>query len=520
MSAALRGGTRRARAPLRKSGALLGALALLVAVSAQAETYRTLRGTFVAEGGVARPLRGFFEASPVESDLLAATSPLVLLIDDFALAAPGLALTPRQPLVFEGLSPRLVVEIADQIHLAGSEVEFLHLRAGGEIVAVGPDQIRFRYRELRGAATDGGRGVGRLGEEQPRRLHLAGTLYEVEQSFDRPSGTCQPFPPIIPIIPPPIDGGGIVVSGGNVILAWDEFDLSPEETVHFERPAGGTLEIARVQGGNVILEGDLRDSGALIVLAPAPLILGPATSTLAPTLESLGITAPDGATIVFENGELTVTTEGDLLIKGDLTSPLDVTRLTLVAGGDIVINGALDLPPDTVLSLYAGNAIELGEGPLEAPAICLGLLPRSVRAERRLGTLSLIATAAEPIDLEVRPGRDASRVHPGTGQQLPVAILGSADLDTRDIDPRSLRLGPGAAEPVARPRRRRSHGDLNGDHHPDRLELFSVREAGIAFGDSFVCLLARRARGGLLEGCDEIDTLPRGRGSSRAAHPR
>jgi hypothetical protein len=208
------------------------------------------------------------------------------------------------------------------------------------------------------------------------------------------------------------------------------------------------------------------------------------------------------------------------LIEGDLTSAPDVTRLSLVAGGDIVIHGVFDLSPDTDLSLAAGNAIELGEGAPEAPGICLGLLPRSGPAERRLGTLSLIATAAEPIDLEVRPGRDAHRVRPGTGQQLPVAILGSADLDTRDIDPRTLRLGPGEAEPVASPRRRRSHRDLNGDHYPDRLEFFSVREAGIAFGDSFVCLLARRARGGLLEGCDEIDTLPRGRNSSGPPHLR
>jgi hypothetical protein len=102
-------------------------------------------------------------------------------------------------------------------------------------------------------------------------------------------------------------------------------------------------------------------------------------------------------------------------------------------------------------------------------------------------------------------------VMPGFRQQIPVAILGAADLDVRDIDPRTLRFGPGDAGPQRPPRfltaRRR---DVNRDGIHDLVAWFSTHEAEIAYGETTVCLHGERFDGALFEGCDAIDTRPTG----------
>jgi hypothetical protein len=92
-----------------------------------------------------------------------------------------------------------------------------------------------------------------------------------------------------------------------------------------------------------------------------------------------------------------------------------------------------------------------------------------------------------------------------------VAILGSAELDVRDLDERSLRLGPGEAEPWRHPdqgyfRRR----DVDRDGEPDLLVRFDAREAGIAEGDTQVCLHGETLDGAAIEGCDTIADRRRG----------
>jgi hypothetical protein len=54
--------------------------------------------------------------------------------------------------------------------------------------------------------------------------------------------------------------------------------------------------------------------GSVVLVNPAPLVLGPMTSALATTLDELGILAPSGAQVSYDDsGGLTVTTEGDLI---------------------------------------------------------------------------------------------------------------------------------------------------------------------------------------------------------------
>ena len=92
---------------------------------------------------------------------------------------------------------------------------------------------------------------------------------------------------------------------------------------------------------------------------------------------------------------------------------------------------------------------------------------------------------------------------------LRVALLGSAALDVRAVDPRSLRLGFGEAPaPVRRGLLRLVRLDVNRDGRADLLTRFDAREAGIAYGDSWLCLAAETRSGEPLEGCDAIETLP------------
>lgn len=474
---------------------LAGALGL--APPAGAETYRVLRGVLDDAGGQQRALSGWLEASAFPRVFPASGPPEGLFFSDFSFLAGAERLSPRQPIEYQGLAPILRVEVADQLQLEGSAVRWLRLRSGGDLVAEGGGEVTFRFLELRGDEADGGRGVGSLDDSAlPRRLHLAGRLVEVEESFRVLDRDCSP---------PPTPGGG---GGGGVIISFDPFELAADETVAFAPPGGAVFSIARVGGDDASLGGSLvAEPGAVGVRAPAPLALGPVTQALAPSLDELGITAPSGAEVTLVGGVLTVETEGDLLVVGDGLSQLpDLTSVRLLAGGSIAIGSDVTWPADVTLELDTG-----GSDVVASPVIpfCLGLRPVFPPQEREIGHFSLVATAAEPMAIDVRPGSDRNAVRPGSGQRLPVAILTSPRLDPGDLDPRSPRLGPGEAAPRAIVRRR---GRGPRAAPVDWLGLFSVRQAEIAYGDELVCLVARRRQGGLLEGCDAIDTRPARRG--------
>lgn len=492
----------------------LGILALaLQAVPAAAqlaphlpETYHVLHGRLTDAQGREHPLAGEIQASRLSPILLITPPPTGLLfIDDFALVAGELALAPAQPIEYQGLTPAGWLVIGDQLHFdEEGAVEWLRARSGGELVAENADEVTFRFLELRAQHEDGGFVVGEIGGAgAPRRLHLAGRLVEVDQSFDPLTLPC----------PSPPSGGGIVLPGGGLI-AFGEFDLGAGGSATFVRLADATISIARVTGAGSVIGGDLIETGGVELVAPGPLVLAPVTSALAPTLEELGIEAPSGATLVYQDGALTVETAGDLFVSGDgLAGLADLTSLTLIAGGRIEFAPDARLPPLDRVSIDTGVGVEIPPGVVVPPVIpfCPGLRPIFPAEEREIGTFSLVATAAEPIAIDVQPGEGRNRVRPGSRERLPVAILGSPELDPRDLDPRSPRLGPDEAAPhvVIRPK---YHGRHERETQPIWLGLFSTRETGVAFGDEWLCLAAERRDGGPLEGCDAIDTRPRRRG--------
>jgi filamentous hemagglutinin family protein len=498
------------------------ACGLLLAPPASAEVYHLLRGSLTdAETGEVEALTGAFEASLFDSGQTLETLRAVLRVDDFKLESGGRTFLPRGPIEYDGLTPALFLEIANQINLLEDDrVGLVFLRSGGEIVAESEDEVSFRFLELRSGGGGGtSRSAGQLGQGgPPRRLDLHGSLYEFDQRFAILSVEDCTLAPA-PISPGGggIGGGGIQIgAGGNLVHFHDSLDIDPDEVVEFVPPDGGALTIRRVSSGAPsAIDGELVANGSVVLVNPTPLVLDPTTSALAPTLDELGILAPSGAQVTYDDsGALTVTTEGDLIIE-DLSIDLPgLTSVTLLAGGSITVTGSVTTPPGVDLNLESG---EFPDGPgdiiVTPHPVCHGLRPIFVRGPRdvgrKLGTFSLVATAAQPAEIDVWPGSGANRVMPGFRRQIPVALLGAPDFDVRDVNLRSLRFGPGDASAQRQPRflaaRRR---DVNRDGIRDLVAWFSTREAEIAYGETTACLHGERFDGAPFEGCDAIDTRP------------
>lgn len=202
----------------------------------------------------------------------------------------------------------------------------------------------------------------------------------------------------------------------------------------------------------------------------------------------------------------------------------------LGGGGAIPGGGALEVPdptslsPETLrriisrelaLSLDAGEVVIGGDRrpadvkldplPLQVPVpFCGSLWATFPPEERELGQVTLVATAARPIGIEVEPRRGGRPRHARHGT-VEVAILGSEELDVRDVDEHSLRLGPDEAEPSRHPGLGRTRRvDVNRDGERDLLVRFDAREAGISHAAATLCLWGETRDGSLIEGCASV----------------
>jgi hypothetical protein len=106
------------------------------------------------------------------------------------------------------------------------------------------------------------------------------------------------------------------------------------------------------------------------------------------------------------------------------------------------------------------------------------------------------------VEIDVDSRGHGPRIDRGRHGIVSVAILGSANFDIRDVDERSLHLGPGEAQPTSRRSRR---VDVNRDGEMDVVVRFDAEETGIAPVDTQVCLFGETLEGAWIEGCDAID---------------
>lgn len=426
---------------------------MLIPAGAHAEVYRVIEGELRDfDSGESRPLIGEFDASLVDPSQLFGSTTAVLILDDFKFESGDQVFTPAPPLEFDGLRPISFLEIADQVQIAEEEVEFLRVRAGGEVIAASGDEVVFRFFEFRAGTGSGSRAIGSRGESEfPRRLALHGTLHEVDQTFRILDERCLVFPL------PPTDPGGLI-GGGAVFVA--------------------------------------------------------ASALPPPTLDELGITAPEGATVTFDDdGILTVTSEGDLIIQGGVIDIPGMTALVIQTAGEITIAGSIIIPEGVTLDFDTTRDVVLEDPdllPIGLPLCGGGLRPSFPAQEREIGSFSLLVSAALQMDVDVKPRRRNNRVLPLRRVPLPLAILGSEEFDVRDIDEDSLRIGRGEANSIGRGAFRNAiHRDLNRDGYDDLLIWVDVREAAVAYGDTVLCVFGETNDGITIEGCDAIDTRPR-----------
>ncbi len=166
---------------------------------------------------------------------------------------------------------------------------------------------------------------------------------------------------------------------------------------------------------------------------------------------------------------------------GETALPGGYPRYRPLLGGDPHFPGSPDLfddpihPNETALVALAEHAIDEFYGEWLAPTVAI----------------------------DVRPRTELNLVDPDERGLLPVAILGSVDLDVSDVDVTTLAFGPEGARPLLG---RALVRDVNRDGLDDLLAFYPVSRTGIARGDTEACASFRNIQGVRFTGCDSIWT--------------
>ena len=105
------------------------------------------------------------------------------------------------------------------------------------------------------------------------------------------------------------------------------------------------------------------------------------------------------------------------------------------------------------------------------------------------------------VSIDVLPGDPANQVFPNQSGRLPVAVLGDASFDATQVDPATLRFGPGFAAPATPP----VIEDVDGQYGDDTTVKFEVPESGIVCNATEVRLLGETYAGDAFGGFDSID---------------
>lgn len=108
-----------------------------------------------------------------------------------------------------------------------------------------------------------------------------------------------------------------------------------------------------------------------------------------------------------------------------------------------------------------------------------------------------------PVAIDIRPGSYLNPVNPASKGVIPVAVLGSIDFDTAQVDISSVVFGPAAASPV-----HDGHvADVNADGFMDMVLHFNSDDTGIACGDTTAALNGRTYDDRSFTGTDAVYTV-------------
>jgi hypothetical protein len=116
----------------------------------------------------------------------------------------------------------------------------------------------------------------------------------------------------------------------------------------------------------------------------------------------------------------------------------------------------------------------------------------------------IIASPVLSVGVDVRPGESPNPINIGSRGVVPVAILGSEELEASQIDVLSVRFGPGSAAPSGAG----LFEDVNGDGVVDLLLRFSAQASGFSAGDAEGCIVGETVSGEAVAGCDAVVVVP------------
>lgn len=132
------------------------------------------------------------------------------------------------------------------------------------------------------------------------------------------------------------------------------------------------------------------------------------------------------------------------------------------------------------------------------------------------GTCGLGGGSGSPLieaNIDIKPGSDPNSINLKNKRGVtPVAVLGSAELDVRDIDVATLLFGDLAEDESTMP----AHDltdilvleehiqDVNGDGLEDLVSHYSTQDTGIDLDDTEACIKGETIGGTPFEGCDSV----------------
>jgi len=123
-------------------------------------------------------------------------------------------------------------------------------------------------------------------------------------------------------------------------------------------------------------------------------------------------------------------------------------------------------------------------------------------------TITVTVTPVEPtvilVEIDVKPGNSANKIHFGKKGAIWVAVLTDEDFDAASIDTGTVTFGPGGASPE---RYRFKDADHDGDI--DLLFRFKVSKTGLQINDTSVVLRGMTTDGQDFEGTDSVEIIPK-----------
>jgi hypothetical protein len=107
------------------------------------------------------------------------------------------------------------------------------------------------------------------------------------------------------------------------------------------------------------------------------------------------------------------------------------------------------------------------------------------------------------VTIDIKPGSYPNSINLGSNGRIPVAIITTADFDATEVDPTTVRFGPGGAIPV-----QYAIEDINGDDDDDMILHFNTQELGLDKEDTEATLTGQTEGGANFTGTDSVRIVP------------